>query len=784
MFGRAKNKGELQQMKDAYMQNLQVEIDNANVLETRKRKPDEAPPVPPQYKTEAEIQEDIMSLRKELVDTIMNEFGFGYSNASQSIEGLTNDDIIRLVATFPAFKLDLFKDANRQKMRIFKPEWLNLAFKKYLQNTSKSFGETYEIAGTPTTLEALEKMMPSADVVNQFKDFISGEYEGVDIPSQINATNPNNFRLITKYLDEYIRTYPSLSQLKDMKLGLNQVSRNQLATSLGSLINLYNMITTKDIADLQRNIMTIISKADKGEIENLGNTILGYFGGDDYDARLNQFRSQWQVALRSKGGKDIQYSTITAEDVDGDGEDDDEVVIEFAEKASMPVRPNRRQTKEERDAEMRSKGHTLIFEDGDGIQLWQSPQEVKQNISLLINELSDAGLREEATSLISEVDRYPDVIGRELALVLRDNDMDMQYIEIEPTNRITNVVQDLVTRAEQKINETADREEEDMGEVLDNMFNMNSYYRSEALKRLTTLFNRPSVSFPQIDRYLDKIKEGFLQNYAVDVEFTKWGSSERRGTGRKIDAIKEVMEEIDNLFDSGVDYNPDYKSLFPDTTEGVRKKTLFVGFGVKPKMSKGKGVKKQGQKSREDEKLAMEVKGLKASLPSVKNRISVKRLVGKGVEVAEQPRYRQFGKYVLHQPNLSNNVLNFKYPSLGSIPSIKPKTISDDYKDFIIDVLETGRVNERVFDKLDDEEKSHFHKVCKGAGLLETFKMKRGETEEERNDLDRFNLLKGSYVAGNDSEKVIRELRALISKFVQEGRITKNEGLQMLMEIQ
>jgi len=190
-------------------------------------------------------------------------------------------------------------------------------------------------------------------------------------------------------------------------------------------------------------------------------------------------------------------------------------------------------------------------------------------------------------------------------------------------------------------------------------------------------------------------------------------------------------------------------------------------------------MKKQGRKSREDEKLAMEVKGLKDK----SGRISVKKLIGRGIEVQSQPTYKQFGKYVMHYPHLMNNVFNVKYPSLGSIPAIKPKTISDEYREFIVDVFETGKMNERLFNTLDDEEKTHFHKVCKGAGLLEIFKLKRGETDEEKEDLDRFNLLKGSYVAGNNSESVIRELRGLITKFIHEGRITKNEGLSMLMEI-
>ena len=168
----------------------------------------------------------------------------------------------------------------------------------------------------------------------------------------------------------------------------------------------------------------------------------------------------------------------------------------------------------------------------------------------------------------------------------------------------------------------------------------------------------------------------------------------------------------------------------------------------------------------------------------IHKRIPIKKIVGKGIEVEEQPTYKTFGKYVMHIPHLLNNgVLNLKYPSLGSIPSIKPMTISDNYKEFVIDVMNSGKINEKHYEMLAPHEKKHFERITKGAGLIDTFKIKRTGDDEEKEEADRFNLLRGNYLGGNNSPDVVKELKALVVKFMTDGRIHRNEGLNLLMEL-
>jgi hypothetical protein len=159
--------------------------------------------------------------------------------------------------------------------------------------------------------------------------------------------------------------------------------------------------------------------------------------------------------------------------------------------------------------------------------------------------------------------------------------------------------------------------------------------------------------------------------------------------------------------------------------------------------------------------------------------------IGKGIAVEEQPRYKTFGKYIIHMPYLENdNVLNVKFQSMGSIPSIKPVSIDDNFKEFILDIMNTGSVNQKHYNSLTEAEKSHFHKIVKGAGLSNTLKFKQDDKIDDKKDVKRLDVLVGQITAGNDNDKVLKEAKELIRKCVSNGSITKYRGMDLLFQIE
>ena len=158
--------------------------------------------------------------------------------------------------------------------------------------------------------------------------------------------------------------------------------------------------------------------------------------------------------------------------------------------------------------------------------------------------------------------------------------------------------------------------------------------------------------------------------------------------------------------------------------------------------------------------------------------------IGKGVDHDEGPKFRTFGKYIIHMSHLNNdNVLNLKYPSGGGIPSIKPVQIDDNFKEFINDVLDTGKMNDRHFKSLTKNEQNHFIMISQSAKILHKLGLKTPDDDNDQKEVARFELLKGEYDAGNNNDKLIKELRGLVIKFMKGGKINKKSGMDFLMEL-
>ena len=171
--------------------------------------------------------------------------------------------------------------------------------------------------------------------------------------------------------------------------------------------------------------------------------------------------------------------------------------------------------------------------------------------------------------------------------------------------------------------------------------------------------------------------------------------------------------------------------------------------------------------------------GLKAK----NGRIRTKK-IGEGLKYEPEPTYRQFGKYVINIPQLKErDILNVKFPSLGRIPQFKPTPVSDIMKEFILELLETGKVSNRIYEQIPIEERQLFEKIATGAGILNALKLKRTISNEDKEDNDRFTLLKGEYLAGNNSVALLKELRKLVVKFMSQGKISKHDGMNLLIEL-
>lgn len=160
-----------------------------------------------------------------------------------------------------------------------------------------------------------------------------------------------------------------------------------------------------------------------------------------------------------------------------------------------------------------------------------------------------------------------------------------------------------------------------------------------------------------------------------------------------------------------------------------------------------------------------------------------KMKVGRGINENSEPKLVEFGRYNLHVPFLKKNLLTIRHKSGANVSCIPRINISNTFKNLILELINTKKVNQRLYSSLDNSEKVLFHDVVNKCNIDETLNLIQDESVIENKDYDRFLLLQGEIASGNNSIEILREFRSLTLKFMKDGSISRLKGLELLSEI-
>ena len=154
------------------------------------------------------------------------------------------------------------------------------------------------------------------------------------------------------------------------------------------------------------------------------------------------------------------------------------------------------------------------------------------------------------------------------------------------------------------------------------------------------------------------------------------------------------------------------------------------------------------------------------------------RFVGRGIQTREIKHKKEFHRYAIDLKKLHHNVLALKYlKNANNVATFKPIQISDSFKEIIENFLYDGeKINEADFNSLSITEK----RILK---RLYSFLKIDFDFDYSDDFQNRFQVMYGSFLAGNDSHLLKRELKEYIKLAVHEAIISEREGNQMLQKL-
>jgi hypothetical protein len=150
--------------------------------------------------------------------------------------------------------------------------------------------------------------------------------------------------------------------------------------------------------------------------------------------------------------------------------------------------------------------------------------------------------------------------------------------------------------------------------------------------------------------------------------------------------------------------------------------------------------------------------------------------------------YVKFGKLQIHEINLhSSNKLMVCYLT-GSplmVKDLKTQIISDDLASIIIGIIDTLPKNEistNKVNRLSEKERNIFNRLISLSGLAKDIKYKQKPITIQ-DMINRFEIVQGSIIAGNDSRETINEAIALIKQLSMADKINPKDASLLLEEL-
>jgi len=156
----------------------------------------------------------------------------------------------------------------------------------------------------------------------------------------------------------------------------------------------------------------------------------------------------------------------------------------------------------------------------------------------------------------------------------------------------------------------------------------------------------------------------------------------------------------------------------------------------------------------------------------------------KGIEKQTKTgRYVEFGKFILNYYQLeNNNILLIKYPkTLGPVPKLRSTIISDNFKFFLQDLINSQKINIDLQKEISTEEIKILEKLINLSGLSQYLKYKKiGFDRNIQDTIQRFEVLKGGLLAGNQSIELKEELSKILQLFLNKNIIDSEAGFELI----
>ena len=139
-------------------------------------------------------------------------------------------------------------------------------------------------------------------------------------------------------------------------------------------------------------------------------------------------------------------------------------------------------------------------------------------------------------------------------------------------------------------------------------------------------------------------------------------------------------------------------------------------------------------------------------------------------------KYLDFGKYKLDLKQLKGGKLQLRSKNNYFIKGLENRRLTPNMKNIIDKFISGQSIEYEDVNVLNDEEKDYLSQLAEKCGIDDRLKIPSPLLTKQQSEINKFNIMRGQIIAGNDSKELVKDFKILLLKLSNKKLIDKNEA--------
>lgn len=150
----------------------------------------------------------------------------------------------------------------------------------------------------------------------------------------------------------------------------------------------------------------------------------------------------------------------------------------------------------------------------------------------------------------------------------------------------------------------------------------------------------------------------------------------------------------------------------------------------------------------------------------------------------KEAAYIPIGKYVINKHKLRDNMLLMRTVKGGQIAELPQMSISSKLSKMLNKIINGhGFPSHNDLTEMEDSDKDIMYKVFKMSKAEGIDAIPRPNKTKDEQEFNRFTILKGQILSGNNSKELIKEFKTLLVKLIHADKILRKDGHAILLDL-